>query len=97
VGSHFTGFGDILGGKLNDLRFSDRIWESSFMASSGFYTNRLRYEELLGLFRQAGFELEILEVMRWKTLPTPRRKMARQFAELPEQDLQVSGLEVILH
>ncbi len=97
VGSHHTGFGDILGGQMNDLRFSDRIWESSFMANSGFYTNRLRYQEVLRLFRQAGFEPEILKVTRWKTLPTPRRKMAQPFASLPEQELQVSGLDVVLH
>jgi SAM-dependent methyltransferase len=97
VGSHHTGFGDILGGKLNDLRFSDRIWESSFMANSGFYTNRTRYQEFLRLVRLAGFEPEILHVTRWKTLPTPRRKMAQQFAALPEQDLQVSGVDVLLH
>jgi SAM-dependent methyltransferase len=97
VGSHHTAFSDILGGKLNDLRFSDRVWESPFMANSGFYTNRLRYEELLGLFRQAGFEPEILHVTRWTTLPTPRRKMAEPFASLPETDLQVSGLDVVLH
>jgi SAM-dependent methyltransferase len=97
VGSHYTGFGDILGGKMNDLRFSDWIWESSFMANSGFYTNRLRFQEVLQLFRQAGFEPEIREVTRWNTLPTPRRKMARRFASLPEQELQISGLDVVLH
>src|SRR6266849_2357448 len=97
VCSHHTGFGDILGGKMIDLRFSDRVWESSFMANSGFYTNRLRYQEVLRLFRQAGFEPEILKVTRWKTLPTPRRKMAQPFASLPEQELQVSGLDVVLH
>ena len=50
VGSHCVSISDILGGKLNDLRFSRRIWESSLMANSGFYTNRLRYRELLRLF-----------------------------------------------
>jgi hypothetical protein len=38
VGSHSVSISDILGGKLNDLRFSRRIWESSLMANSGFYT-----------------------------------------------------------
>ena len=97
VGSHHTGFGDILDGKLNDLRFSDRIWESSFMANSGFYTNRIRYTELLRLFRIAGFEPEIRSVSRWMELPTPRRKMAREFAALPEDELRVSFLDVTLH
>jgi SAM-dependent methyltransferase len=97
IGSHCIPIKDIIGGELNDLRFSKRIWESSFMANSRFYTNRLRYLELLRLFRQAGFEPEVVLETRWKTLPTPRRKMAKQFALLAEEDLQVSDFDVLLH
>jgi SAM-dependent methyltransferase len=97
VGSHCIPIKDIIGGKLNDLRFSQRIWESSFMANSRFYTNRLRYLELLRLFRQAGFEPEVVREIRWKTLPTPRRNMANQFALLSDEDLQVSEFDVLLH
>ena len=97
VGSHCIPIKDIVGGKLNDLRFSKRIWESSFMANSRFYTNRLRYLELLRLFRQAGFEPEVVREIRWKTLPIPRRKMAKEFALLSEEDLQVSAFDVLLH
>jgi hypothetical protein len=32
----------------------------------------------------------------WKTLPTPRRKMAQEFATLPEDDLKVSDFDVLL-
>jgi hypothetical protein len=96
VGSHHTAFGDILGGKLNDLRFNARAWESSFMANSGFYTNRIRYTELLQLFREAGFEPEVIRSARWETLPTPRRKMSHEFAMLPEDELRMSALDVIL-
>jgi hypothetical protein len=97
VASHCVPIKDIIGGKLNDLRFSKRIWESSFMANSRFYTNRLRYMELLRLFRQSGFESEVVREIRWKTLPTPRRKMAKEFALLSEEDLQVSEFHVLLH
>jgi SAM-dependent methyltransferase len=97
VGSHCIPIKDIIGGKLNDLRFSERIWEASLMANSRFYTNRLRYLELLGLFRQAGFEPEVVREIHWKTLPTPRRKMATEFALLSEEDLQVSEFDVLLH
>src|SRR5262249_11769326 len=41
VASHLIDFKDHLQGALNNLRFSERVWESHFMASSGFYTNRL--------------------------------------------------------
>jgi SAM-dependent methyltransferase len=96
VGSHCISISDILGGRLNDLRFSERIWESSFMANSGFYTNRIRYGQLLEMFRAAGFEPQVYRTAQWQTLPTPRRKMAPEFASLPEEDLQVSGFDVYL-
>jgi SAM-dependent methyltransferase len=96
VGSHRVPIRDIIGGKLNDLRFSQRIWESSFMATSRFYTNRLRYLEMLRLFREVGFEPEVVRRMRWETLPTPRRKMAKEFAALSEEDLCVSEFDVLL-
>jgi Methyltransferase domain len=96
VSSHCISISDILGANLNDLRFNDRIWESSFMANSGLYTNRIRYAEMLRLFRQAGFEPEVRRVQRWTVLPTPRRKMVRQFATLPEDELRVSGFDVTL-
>jgi hypothetical protein len=96
IGGHRISISDILGGKLNDLRFSDRIWESPLMARSGFYTNRIRYGELMRLFREAGFVPEIRKMTRWKTLPTPREKMAPQFACLPDEDLCVSGFDLFL-
>ena len=43
VSSHMISISDILGGNLNDLRFSQKTWESDLMANSGFYTNRIRY------------------------------------------------------
>ena len=97
VGSHSISIADFVGGNMNDLRFSDRVWESPFMAESGFYTNRLRYSELLRLFRQAGFEPQVTQVTRWDTLPIARRKMAPEFAALPEEELNVRGLDVLLH
>jgi hypothetical protein len=96
VSSHRIPIKDIIGGNLNDLRFSSRVWESSIMANSGFYTNRLRYLELLQLFRVVGFEPEVVRKKRWQTLPTPRRKMSEEFARLTEEDLHVCEFDVLL-
>lgn len=49
VGSHRIDLQDHLGGALNNLRFQERIWESEWMSRSGFYTNRIRYNEMLSL------------------------------------------------
>src|SRR5882757_4772753 len=84
VGSHTISISDILGGKLNDLRFSKKTWESDLMANSGFYTNRIRYNEFLKYFKEAGFVPQIYRTAKWDTLPTPRSKMAPEFASLPE-------------
>jgi len=97
VGSHTVSISDILGGNLNDLRFSERTWESNLMANSGFYTNRIRYGEFLKMFRDAGFVPQVYRTAQWDHLPTPREKMAPQFAKLPDADLQISGFDVYLH
>ena len=35
------------------------------MAKSGFYTNRLRFAEMIDLFRVAGFSVETRAVSKW--------------------------------
>jgi SAM-dependent methyltransferase len=96
VCSHRVDLRDHLGGRLNNLRIPSRYWEADWMARSGFYTNRIRYEEMLGLFRQADFDVDIIEVERWKRVPTPTKRMTREFNELHVEDLRVSGFDVVL-
>jgi SAM-dependent methyltransferase len=96
VCSHVVDLRDHLGGGLNHLRFSDGVWESRFMAESGFYTNRILYSEMMALFRQAGFAVDVLEVNHWDRLPTPRPKLCGHFQRLSEDELCISGFEVIL-
>jgi SAM-dependent methyltransferase len=97
VGSHRVDLRDHLGGALNNLRFKESTWESAFMSSSGFYTNRIRFTEMLTLFRHAGFEVEVAKIERWAHVPTSRRKMIPPFRNLPDEELTVSGFDVFLH
>lgn len=96
VCSHRVDLRDHLGNALNNLRFPERIWESDFMANSGFYTNRIRYSEMLRLFRQAGFEVETVVAERWDKLPTRRAKLSASFEHLPDDELCVSWFDVAL-
>ena len=96
IGSHSVSMRDLIGGAANDLRFSSRAWESPLMADAGFYTNRIRYGEMLGLFRQAGFEPEVIHVGRWDTLPIPRQKVAPEFSKLRDDDLLIYEWDVLL-
>ncbi len=90
VASHEVDLKDHLAGALNNLRFSTRVWESPFMADSGFYTNRLRFQEILDLFTQAGFSVEVREVHQWERPPTAPRCFAAEFQHFSEEDLLVS-------
>lgn len=94
--SHRIDLMDHLGGALNNLRFSEAHWESDWMADAGFYTNRIRYGEMLKFFDDAGFEVVVRNVQSWKDLPTPRRAMAQEFASLPDCELTVSAFDVTL-
>jgi SAM-dependent methyltransferase len=94
--SHRIDLQDHLGGALNNLRFSEQVWESSLMAKSGFYTNRLRFSEMLAAFGEAGFAVEIGRTLRWTSPPTPRHKLEKRFQSVSEDDLLVYGFDAIL-
>lgn len=94
--SHRVDLRDHLQEALNNLRFPHKAWESSLMSNSGFYTNRIRYSQMLEMMQLAGFQTQVTGVDRWNKLPTPRKKLAEEFRSVPEDDLLVSGFDVIL-
>ena len=96
VCSHRVDLKDHLGGSLNNLRFRDAIWESKAMASSGFYTNRIRYSEMLQAFKDAGFRVEVHNVDRWSDLPIDRKKLSLPYRDMPVEELVVKGFDVLL-
>lgn len=96
IGLHSVDFKDHLGGSLNNLRFSERVWESEFMARSGFYTNRIRPSAMVQSARRAGFETALLGVCRFTETPLPRSAMAEPFRGLPEEELNVASFDLLL-
>jgi hypothetical protein len=85
-----------LGGGLNNLRFSESVWEGSLFSRSGFYTNRIRFEKMLNIFTQAGFICTLPRNLHWESLPTARTKLDAAFSQLTDDDLLVSGFDVVL-
>lgn len=96
VCSHRIDLKDHLGGGLNNLRFSSVTWESDLFKNSGFYINRFRYSEMVDHFKRAGFKIEIVEIERWETLPTPKSTFSIEFQQFSEEELCVSGFDVVL-
>jgi hypothetical protein len=94
--SHRVDLRDHLGGSLNNLRFSRKFWESDMILNSGFYTNRIRLSEMVDYFRSDGFSVGVINIDRWEKLPTPAARMSPEFRDLPEDELRISGFDVIL-
>ena len=94
--SHVVDLRDHLGGGLNHLRFSNLIWESDFFVKSGFYTNRIRFSEMLSFFEKAGFKINVISKNIWNKLPTPKSKLHKQFCQLSDQDLNIASFIVSL-
>ncbi|OGC42310.1 hypothetical protein A2Y85_02625, partial [candidate division WOR-3 bacterium RBG_13_43_14] len=55
ISTHIVDLRDHLSDGLNSLRFSDLVWESDWFVNSGFYTNRIRFCEMVVLLERAGF------------------------------------------
>ena len=96
VASHAVDLRDHLDDSLNNLRFPERLWEADWLAASGFYTNRIRFQEMLSDFRASGFQVSLVEEHRWDRLPTPRSRMTGEFRNLEEENLIVSSFWVVL-
>jgi SAM-dependent methyltransferase len=93
---HRVDLKDHLGGGLNNLRFSAATWEGPLFSRSGFYTNRIRYAEMLAVFEQAGFTCEVARKVTWDKLPMARSALAEEFQTLTDEDLLVSGFDLVL-
>ncbi|TDR76714.1 class I SAM-dependent methyltransferase [Paludibacterium purpuratum] len=95
IGVHSIDFRDHLGGGLNSLRFSEQVWEGNLFSGSGFYTNRIRPREMLSMFVEAGFDVELVRETRWPSMPIKRCDLAKQYRHLPDEDFMVAECEIV--
>ncbi|MGE4519497.1 MAG: hypothetical protein AB7E04_08330, partial [Desulfobacteraceae bacterium] len=70
--------------------------ESGFFKNSGFYTNRIRYYEMLRNFKDTGFKINCLENTEWKFLPIKLSKLQKKYQKLSLNDLRVSGFKIVM-
>jgi hypothetical protein len=94
--SHTIDLRDHLASSLNNLRFPHSVWESSLFSSSGFYTNRLRSSHITELLTSVGFSIESSIIDSWPSLPIKRKALAPEFRGLPDDDLRIHTLQIVL-
>lgn len=87
VSTHEIDFRDHLEASLNNLRFSKQVWEAEWMASSGFYTNRIRLCQMLEIFKEQGFEVTLVDKKEWAILPINKKYLQPEFQTLSDINL----------
>lgn len=97
VSSHVIDFTDHLEQSINNLRFSDRFWEAEWVASSGFYTNRLRLGEMTRIFEDRGFKVDVLEKTEWRVVPISKKRLSVHFMSMTDAELKTSEAILRLH
>tara|TARA_B100000242_G_C43052122_1_gene491656 strand:- start:1919 stop:2764 length:846 start_codon:yes stop_codon:yes gene_type:complete len=85
--SHSIDFQDHLNYALNNLRFSEKIWESNIFVNSGFYTNRIPAVKMNKIFIKVGFKLRRKSFGKWKRLPTKRSSIHKDFDIYTDKEL----------
>jgi len=95
ITSHVVDLRDHIGNSLHSLRFCEKTWESDLFRNSGFYTNRMRKNEIIKLFEESGWEIVCKKGRMWDKIPLKRKKLAPEFSNLPDDDLRCSGLVVV--
>ena len=93
---HRVDLRDHLGGGLNNLRINSKIWESHFFASSGFYTNRIRFGRMMDLFKVAGFKYSVTNLVKWESAQIKRNKLSSEFHNISNEDLLICEFDVLL-
>jgi predicted SAM-dependent methyltransferase len=96
ISTHNVDFKDHLEASLNNLRFSEQLWEAEWMASSGFYTNRIRFGTMLQIFEKQDLETTVVEKKEWQTIPLNKKRLHPQFRSIPDADLRVSEATIML-
>jgi len=87
LNSHNIDFQDHLDYSLNNLRFGEKIWESSLFVRSGFYTNRIPAVKIHSIFRKIGFSVKKESFGKWPQLPIKRSKIHKDFDSYNDSEL----------
>lgn len=94
--SHEIDYKDHLTGALNNLRFSEKLWESDMFAKSGFYTNRIQAPAMLDMLRASGYgAVQVIKQSVWPDVPIPRAALHKEFRKVPDDDLKINCIRVV--
>jgi hypothetical protein len=94
--SHAVDLKDHLGGSKNNLRFNSKIWESKFFTSSGFYTNRIQFSDMVELLTKSGLNIATIKSYQWDLMPVDRQRLSSEFEAISDLEIKIHCFDVVL-
>ena len=74
-------------------KYKDSTW-NNYMTKEGIsYTNRLRYDDFIGLFKKYGFEIIYEKVKKQKL---NQKKLSSKFRKKSKEVLEITNLSILL-
>ena len=71
--------------------------KKDWVAKSGFYTNRIRYNEMLKIFVAAfGFEIYFLQNKSWSSIPLKQKYYTERIRNLENENFLVKTFDIVL-
>lgn len=93
---HTVDYKDHLGGKKNQLRFRESVWEDDVHYRMDNYTNRISCTEMCQSLEDIGFEIVSVKKQKFRKPPIRRSKIASCFAEISNEDLLTESAVIVL-
>jgi hypothetical protein len=56
----------------------------------------MRYSEILDIFLQEGFTVEVLNIEKWNNMPIKQKKLDVKFKNISFEELKISAFDLIL-
>jgi hypothetical protein len=95
IHSHYIDLKDCFSNSFNNLRFSNKLWESELVKSSGFYTNRIRLKEWMYYFDKYNLEIINYEKKNHINQSFDIEKTHNDLSHIVEaSDLLLSGINI---
>lgn len=96
ISSHVIDLLDHLEESLNNLRVNTSIWESTFFSSSGFYTNRMRNDEIIDCIEKTGFTIISKQNKVWDSIPISKDKFVAPYNNYSDDNLKIHDIDIVL-
>lgn len=92
---HTVDYKDHLGGKKNQLRFPESVWEDEIHYAMDNYTNRISCSDMCEIMKEVGFTIKSVKRRKFRKPPISRKHINDLFQDISDEDLLTADAIII--